>query len=101
MTVGTKVTPNEQYWQVKLKKNKFGVEIDKTIKCPNGLTGTIKDIDYQKRMAIVTWDHNLRQVMKLAKGPGENVDTIMPVYNEKTTFKYSIGLKKTYHLDFA
>ena len=96
MTVGTKVAPNEQYWQVKLKKHRFGVEVDKTIKFPHGLVGTIKEIDYDKRMAIVKWENNLRQIMKLAQGPGEIVDT-----KEKATFKYSVGLKKTYHLDFA
>ena len=81
MTAGTKVTPNEKYWQVKLKKHRFGVEIDKAIKFPASLIGKIKEIDYEKRMAIVEWENNLRQVMKLAQGPGENIDT-----NEKATF---------------
>jgi len=96
-SIGTRVKPNESEWPFKIVKNKKGRFEDDSIKTPpHGLIGTIVAIDQDKRLAVVKWDRTVREIMRQAQGPGQQVST-----DEPLTFVYAIGLKKTYHLDFA
>lgn len=85
--IGTRVTPNASEWPFKVIKKEGRVK-DDSIKMPNGLTGTIVAIDQVKRLAVVTWDRTLRQIEKVAQGPGQPHPSGAPL-----TFVYAIGLK--------
>ena len=85
---GARVVPNEKYWNLRVKKHGPGQIEDKSIKFDPELVGSIESINLENRTCVVTWN-------KSDAGPGEKID------GEKFSFRYSIGLKKIYHLDFA
>ena len=85
---GARVVPNESYWNLRVKRHGPGHIEDKTIEFDPGLTGIIDSINLENRTCVVTWNRS-------NGGPGEKID------GKKSSFRYAIGLKKIYHLDFA
>ena len=85
---GARVVPDEYYWNFRVKKHGPGQIEDKSIKFDPGLVGSIESINMENRTCVVTWNRS-------NGGPGEKIE------GKESSFRYSIGLKKIYHLDFA